>query len=105
MRLDPHRRTLSPEMATGDSEPRPCRIEQQLGRREICPGEACAFWDPGEAGRGSGCPFDELDLAGRADLAQWLHDLRSQLEEFGRADTAETRRQLHERINASQDGG
>ena len=74
------------------------------GRSEICPGGACAFWEPVEEGGAGGCPFDELDFAGRADLARWLHDLRAQLEEFGRADPAEARRQLYERMNASEDG-
>jgi hypothetical protein len=53
-------------MERTDPEPTLCRIELELGRREVCPGEACAFWEP--AGKAGGaCSFDELDLAGRAD--------------------------------------
>jgi hypothetical protein len=90
-------------MEGADPVPKLCRIEQQLGRREVCPGDACAFWEPAETG-GGGCPFDELDLAGRADLAHWLHDLRAQLEEFGGSDAGEARRLLYERMNASEGG-
>jgi len=78
-----------------------CRIEEALGRDELCPGAACAFWEPGKAG---GCPFDRVDFADRADLAEWLHDLRTQLEEFGHLDADEARREFFERLNAAEDG-
>jgi hypothetical protein len=57
-----------------------CRIEQRLGRVESCPRERCAFWIRDETGPQQGCMFGRLDLAGRDDLARWLHELRYALE-------------------------
>jgi hypothetical protein len=76
------RRTI-PAMKT-DSEPGACRIERTLGRHEPCPGAACAFWDEATEGSSGGCPFRRVDFGGRKHLAAWLHDLRAQLEDFGR---------------------
>jgi hypothetical protein len=83
------------------AEPKPCRIEQSLGRTELCPGASCPLWDQGDNASGGGCLFDRLDLAGRRDLAVWLHDLREKLDTFGASD-AEARRIFYERLNAGR---
>ena len=82
-------------------EPRLCRIEQSLGRSEICPGASCPLWERTSGVNGGGCFFDELDLAGRHDLAAWLHDLRDELGKLGPADD-DARRIFFERLNAGR---
>jgi hypothetical protein len=82
-------------------EPKLCRIEQSLGRSEVCPGASCPMWErTGGVNEGS-CLFDELDLAGRHDLASWLHDLRQQLETHDPVGD-EARRTFFERLNAGR---
>lgn len=83
------------------AESRPCRIEQSLGRNEFCPGASCPLWEQGGGANGGGCLFDRLDLAGRRDLAVWLHDLREKLDTLGEPD-AEARRIFYERLNAGR---
>jgi hypothetical protein len=82
-------------------EPRSCRIEQSLGRSEICPGASCPFWERTSAVNGGSCLFDELDLAGRQDFAAWLHELRDQLGKHGPVDD-DARRIFFERLNAGR---
>lgn len=81
--------------------PRLCRIEQSLGRTEICPGANCPLWEQAGSANGGGCLFERLDLAGRQDLAAWLHDLREQLDKHGLADD-DARRAFFERLNAGR---
>ena len=59
---------------------RSCRIEQELGRREVCPEAGCPFWDAGEEEREGHCAFERVDFNGRKAFVEWLHDLRGQLE-------------------------
>jgi hypothetical protein len=86
-----------------DASPEPtlCRIEQSLGRSEICPGASCPLWDGTRGASGGSCLFAELDLGGRHDLAGWLHDLRMDLEKPG-SDETEARRLFFERLNAGR---
>jgi hypothetical protein len=70
------------------SEARLCRLEQALGRQTLCPGESCAFWERGDEHRPGGCVLDELDLAGREDVARWLTQLRERLGPGGEDATA-----------------
>ena len=79
-------------------ETRLCRIEQSLGRHEICPGASCPMWERAQSANGGGCLFEKLDLAGRHDLASWLHDLRQQLDTHGQTDD-DARRLFFERLN------
>ena len=79
----------------------PCRIEQSLGRTELCPGAGCPFWDHTRGGNGGNCHFAELDLEGRHDLAVWLHDLRVELGKPGSAES-DARRLFFERLNAGR---
>ncbi len=67
-------------MAGEGGDVRHCRIELELGMTKACPGERCAFWREGERPEADGCVFERVDLAGRADLARWLHELRERLE-------------------------
>ena len=64
-------------MPAGDQQR--CRIEQALGRDELCPEGTCAFWEKGAATRGW-CAFGSIDFSNDADLAQWLADVRRMLE-------------------------
>ena len=48
----------------------PCRLD---GRE--CPGAACPFWLSGE------CLLAEIDMRGRPDVAAWLTELRTELEQ------------------------
>jgi hypothetical protein len=82
-------------------EPPHCRIEQSLGRSEICPGASCPFWERDAGVNGSGCLFGNLDLAGRKDLAGWLHDLRDQLDTYPASDEV-ARRSFFGRLNAGR---
>lgn len=61
-------------------ESHPCRIEQALGHNEPCAQEQCPFWERGNGVRPGACIFEELDLSARQDLAEWLEDLRNQLQ-------------------------
>jgi hypothetical protein len=83
-------------MSERSGEPRRCPIEGALGRVEFCPQEQCPFWD-GAAGAGT-CVFDPVDLAGRAAVARWLHDLRAELE-LGTVRAEEARHHFYERLN------
>lgn len=68
----------------GSSKPRLCRLQVALGQVERCPEAACPFWDRGVP-FGGRCAIEELDLAGRPEVAEWLLRIRGLLE------TAETR--------------
>ncbi len=61
-------------------EPRLCRLHVTLGRIEACPEEACAFWEPGGVVLDGRCAFEQIDIAGRPELAPFLLDLRNTLE-------------------------
>ena len=82
MPIDTARLKLFP-MASAPSEVSHCRIEQSLGRSEICPGASCPFWERYSGASAGGCLFDKLDLAGRRELAGWLHERREQLQAPG----------------------
>jgi hypothetical protein len=67
-----------------------CRFQAELGVEELCPEEACAFWDRGGVLLEGRCSFQSLDLSGRADLASLLLEIRKDLE------AARTREEEHE---------
>lgn len=56
-----------------------CRLQDAAGRVEACPGEACPYWDED---RGS-CVLTAIagELPSRPDLAQYLLELRRELDE------------------------
>jgi hypothetical protein len=59
-----------------------CSLHLAAGRREDCPGEACAFWEDGGAVVEPGCTFERVrfEFAGRPDVARWLLGVRYSLE-------------------------
>lgn len=70
-----------------------CALHLALGRREECPGPACAFWEEGGAIVEPGCVFERitLELEARPELAKWLLGMRSSLES---ANTAAEKKRL-----------
>ena len=76
-----------------------CRIEATLGRQERCPGSACPFWSTGVEERQGHCSLEDVDFAGRTDLAQWLHELRESLAGAD-PDTPAARNRFFGRLNA-----
>jgi hypothetical protein len=81
-----------------DDEPQPrfCRVEQVLGRREICPEAGCPFWDVGEEERQNHCSLEGVDFQGREQFAEWLHDRRR---EFGDGEHDSIRSEFFRRLN------
>ncbi|HEU0304696.1 MAG TPA: hypothetical protein VFR32_08945 [Gaiellaceae bacterium] len=71
-----------------------CRIKLTLDVAEPCPEGACPFWEHGGAVVDSGCGLERLQLdLHRPDLAEYLVELRAQLE---------TARDEHERRAARE---
>jgi hypothetical protein len=74
-----------------------CRIRESLGRVEACPGEPCPFWDRGA------CALEALDLRSRPELAEFLSELRGELESARDVeDAAGARRRFFQRLNAGR---
>jgi hypothetical protein len=77
-----------------------CRLEQQMGRREPCPEDACPFWEPGGAVLDGRCAFDHLDLQGRREVAAELLHVRRMLEAADtEAGERDVRRQYYRLLN------
>ncbi len=83
-------------------QPLTCRLQSALGRVETCPGAACAFWDR-DTRLGGHCAIDELDLAGRPDLAEWLLRLRTQFDAAETHDEEDEAREELYRLLATDD--
>jgi len=63
------------------SEPTFCKLHGVLGGVEACPGGACAFWEDGGAALEPGCSIERLAIdVERADVAEYLLELRAELE-------------------------
>ena len=62
-----------------DAAERLCRLEEIEGREVACPGEKCAFWEPGGEVAGGRCVLHGIDFAHEPGLAQWLLDFRNGL--------------------------
>jgi hypothetical protein len=72
-----------------------CRLKGTLGELEPCPGGLCAFWSDGA------CAFEQLDLAGRSQLAKFLLGIRGDLEATRATEEASSARSLFlRRLNA-----
>jgi hypothetical protein len=56
-----------------------CRLHAALGHAEPCTTECCPFWEPGGAVLEGRCAFEQLDLAGRPELAALLLRARQAL--------------------------
>lgn len=63
-----------------------CRLDALSGQERICPGEGCAFWEPGGAVLAGGCVFERLDLLGRPGLVSELLRVRVLLAEAAPGD-------------------
>jgi hypothetical protein len=63
-------------------EPKRCTLRLATGVIEACPGERCAFWEPGGAVVEGGCLMERLGVDVRqADLAEYLLETRQRLEQ------------------------
>lgn len=64
--------------------PRTCTLSRAArGSDEPCPRDRCPFWEPGGAVVAGGCAIERLVIDLRTpDLAAYLLDVRTQLEEF-----------------------
>ena len=82
-----------------DHQARLCRLGQSVGRVEICPEQACPFWNSGVEGRQGHCAFDGVDLNGRDDLLRWLLELRAELDRQGDVERDELRSRFYRRLN------
>jgi hypothetical protein len=84
--------------------PHQCRLEQAVGVACACPESACPFWEPGGAVLAGRCAFEQLDLAGRPEIAAELLQIRAVLE---LAETADAERRARSRfyrlLNESRD--
>jgi hypothetical protein len=79
-----------------------CRLKDALGEREVCTAR-CAFWEPGGAALPGRCAFEELELAGRTELAADLLAVRRKLELFEQTDDRELRGLYHRLLNEGGD--
>ena len=75
-----------------------CSLREAVGEHERCPGDPCAFWEPGGAVVEAGCAIERLGIPVRRqrDLARHLLDLRLRVEE-ARSDAE--RRAAHRRFS------
>ena len=62
-----------------EAEEKLCRLEQVEGRAVRCPGETCAFWEPGGAVLDGRCVLHEIDFGREPGLAKWLLEFRDSL--------------------------
>lgn len=64
-----------------EGEPTVCHLHLALGAVRACPGGACPFWERGGIALPAGCELERLGIdLGRPDLAEYLLELREQLE-------------------------
>jgi hypothetical protein len=81
-----------------------CRLTSIDCRPEPCPEDRCPFWEPGGAVLRGRCGFEQVDLAGNADLAGFLLRIRRALEQARKhADEHEARRLFYHTLNKGQD--
>jgi hypothetical protein len=76
-----------------------CLIDEVVGATELCPEEACPFWETGGVTLPPGCGIERLGLGGELrrapELADWLRSLRAQLD---RAATPADRHAAYNRL-------
>ncbi len=91
--------------AESASAERLCRFAAALGQTEVCPQEACAFWEPGGVVLEGRCAFERLDISSRPELATLLLDMRRTLESaHTQAEEKELLRHLHRLLNEETEG-
>jgi hypothetical protein len=64
-------------------DPKTCTVRLVAqGRSEVCPGESCAFWEPGGAVVEGNCLIERIGVDLRTpDLASYLLEVRERLEQ------------------------
>jgi hypothetical protein len=83
---------------------RPCSLEAAVSKTAACPEEACPFWEPGGAALGARCAFEKLDVAGDAELAAWLLEIRGRLEDASSVEEERAMRGVfHHLLNQSSE--
>lgn len=96
----PERRLWS-KTVSHSGPPELCRFQEALGISEVCPEEACPFWEQGGAVVPGRCAFDRLDLSHRTDLAAVLVRIRDDIKAAGtREGEHEARLLFFRRLNA-----
>jgi hypothetical protein len=86
--------------------PKQCSLRVALGERELCPGEACVFWEEGGAVLEPGCAVERLEIPIRRqrDLARHLLDLRLTVEATrSDAERARAYRRFAELLNLNRE--
>jgi hypothetical protein len=74
-----------------------CRMKRSLGEVEPCPGARCPFWEE------DGCAFRSVPLRMRPELAEYLLELRGELERArAQEDEGSARHHFYERLNAGR---
>jgi hypothetical protein len=86
------------------STTRLCSLEAAVGKHKACPEDACPFWEPGGAALGGRCAFEQVHITADAALADWLLDVRGQLEAASSVDEERTMRSaFHHLLNESDE--
>jgi hypothetical protein len=81
-----------------------CALEHAVGRAGTCPESGCPFWEPGGAVLPGRCAFEQIDLAGRSDVAGELLQIRALLESPVSVDAdRDARHRFHQLLNGSED--
>ena len=83
-----------------EDERKVCHLQLTLGNVEACPGGACPFWELGGIALPAGCELERLGIdLDRSDLAEYLLELRGQLEAArDREEREEARRAFSELV-------
>jgi hypothetical protein len=75
-----------------------CTLEGALGKSELCPGDACPFWERRR------CAFEQLGVAADPGLAAWLLEIRGRLEAAGSSEEENAvRSAFHHLLNESEE--
>ena len=74
-----------------------CRMKESLGKIEACPGGLCPFWED------DSCALRHVDLCGRPELAEFLLELRGELDSVRAMESDRAGRvRFFERMNAGR---
>jgi hypothetical protein len=81
-----------------------CVLEQVArGEATACLETDCPFWEPGGAVLAGRCALDEVDLAGRADVARELLGVRDRLRTLHADDREKSLLLLYRRLLKTSD--
>lgn len=83
-----------------------CVLEEVArGEAAACPEAECPFWEPGGAVLAGRCALDEVDLAGRGDVARELLCVRDRLRTLNAEDRERRLLLLYRRLLKTGDDG